>query len=450
MNHQSHNDTIIALSTAPGISAIAMVRLSGDNAIDLVSKFFKGKNLKSAESQTLHFGNIIDEETIVDEVVVGIYRNPRSYTGQDLVEISCHGSDFIVQTIIRLFLEAGARLANPGEFTQRAYLSGKIDLSQAEAVADLIASGSAAAHKLAIKQLKGSVSNEISLLREQLLRFAALIELELDFSTEDVEFANRAELISLIQDIQKKIHPLIASFKIGNAVKEGYPVAIIGLPNVGKSTLLNTLLQEEKAIVTEIAGTTRDIIEDEMIIHGLNFRFIDTAGIRETTDLVESMGIERSRQAIRNAELVLFIYDGTEEKDSFNKLMDEISLGNKLWIAVHNKSDVNQKIILDNEIQISAKHQTGIEELKTHIWKKAGGETIDSNAVMLTNHRHYEALINTSDALVNVLKGLENGISGDLLALDIRTALDYLGSVTGEISSDEVLGAIFSKFCIGK
>jgi tRNA modification GTPase len=450
MNHQSHNDTIIALSTAPGISAIAMVRLSGDNAIDLVSKFFKGKNLKSAESQTLHFGNIIDADAIVDEVVVGIYRNPRSYTGQDLVEISCHGSDFIVQTIIRLFLEAGARLANPGEFTQRAYLSGKIDLSQAEAVADLIASGSAAAHKLAIKQLKGSVSNEISLLREQLLRFAALIELELDFSTEDVEFANRAELISLIQDIQEKIHPLIASFKIGNAVKEGYPVAIIGLPNVGKSTLLNTLLQEEKAIVTEIAGTTRDIIEDEMIIHGLNFRFIDTAGIRETTDLVESMGIERSRQAIRNAELVLFIYDGTEEKDSFNKLMDEISLGNKLWIAVHNKSDVNQKIILDNEIQISAKHQTGIEELKTHIWKKAGGETIDSNAVMLTNHRHYEALINTSDALVNVLKGLENGISGDLLALDIRTALDYLGSVTGEISSDEVLGAIFSKFCIGK
>lgn len=450
MNLHSHNDTIIALSTTPGISAIAMVRLSGDDAINLVNKFFKGKNLKDAESQSLHFGNIIENDNVIDEVVIGIYRNPRSYTGQDLVEISCHGSNFIVQTIIRLFIEAGARLAHPGEFTQRAFLSGKIDLSQAEAVADLIASGSAAAHKLAIKQLKGAVSKEIAVLREQLLRFAALIELELDFSTEDVEFANRSELISLIQDIQEKIKPLIASFKIGNAVKEGYPVAIIGMPNVGKSTLLNTLLQEEKAIVTEIAGTTRDIIEDEMIINGLNFRFIDTAGIRETSDLVESMGIERSRQAIKNAELVLFIYDGTEQKEAFNKLMEEISLGDKLWIAVHNKTDVNNQIILENEIQISAKHQSGIEDLKTHIWQKAGGETIDSNAVLLTNHRHYEALINTSDALDFVLKGLENGISGDLLALDMRTALDYLGSVTGEISSDEVLGAIFSKFCIGK
>jgi tRNA modification GTPase len=445
------NDTIIALSTPSGQSALAVIRLTGKDAIHITGKLFKGKgNIADAQGYTLHFGNIIQNEEIIDEVLLSIFRNPSSFTGEDTVEISCHGSPYITRRIIECFIEQGVRLARPGEFTQRAFINGKMDLSQAEAVADLIASGSAAAHKLAMRQLKGNISKEIGELREQLLRFAALIELELDFSTEDVEFADRTELINLIQVIQDNIHPLIASFKIGNAVKDGYPVAIIGMPNVGKSTLLNALLQEEKAIVTDIAGTTRDIIEDEMIINGLNFRFIDTAGIRETEDVVESIGIERSRLAIRNAALVLFIYDGSENQLSFNKLLDEISLGEKLWMPVHNKADLNNEPVLENEIRISAKHKHGIEELKQLIWEKAGGEKINSNETLLTNHRHYEALLNTSAALDLVLKGLEDGNSGELLALDIRTALDYLGSVTGEISSDEVLGAIFSKFCIGK
>lgn len=450
MNYYHHNDTIIALSTAPGLAAIALVRLSGKDALEMLNKYFQGKDLNRASGQTLHFGNLVEHGEIIDEVVVGLYKNPKSYTGQDLVEISCHGSPFIIQTIIRLFIDEGARLANPGEFTQRAFLAGKIDLSQAEAVADLISSGSAAAHKLAMKQLKGAISKEISSLREQLLRFAALIELELDFSTEDVEFANRKELVELIHEIKEKIEPLIASFKIGNAVKDGFPVAIIGMPNVGKSTLLNTLLQEDKAIVTEFAGTTRDIIEDEMIINGLNFRFIDTAGIRETTDIVESIGIERSRKAIQDAELVLFVYDGEEDRKAFNDLLNEIESENKTWIAVRNKSDLSHHAILENEVQISAKLQHGIEQLKKLIWQKAGGEAIDSNAVLLTNHRHYEALVHTNHYLTIILNGLHSGISGDLLALDIRSALDYLGSVTGHVSSDEVLGAIFSKFCIGK
>ncbi|MFN4123488.1 MAG: tRNA uridine-5-carboxymethylaminomethyl(34) synthesis GTPase MnmE [Flavobacteriales bacterium] len=444
-------DTIIALSTPTGQSALAVIRITGNKAIDISDLIFTGKKpLNTSPGYSLHYGTLKDGSQTIDEVMLSLFRGPHSFTGEDTVEISCHGSNYITKRILELFIDKGVRLAKPGEFTQRAFLNGKLDLSQAEAVADLIASGNATAHKLALKQLKGAVSSEIADLREQLLRFAALIELELDFSTEDVEFADRSELIALIQTIQERINPLIASFKIGNAVKEGYPVAIIGMPNVGKSTLLNTLLQEEKAIVTDIAGTTRDIIEDEMLIRGMSFRFIDTAGIRETNDVVESIGIERSRQAIRNAALVLFVYDGSEKTEDFNRLMDELNLGDKRWLAVHNKSDLNNSNILDKEIKISAKQQHGIELLKDKIWEAAGGEKLDSNDVMLTNHRHYEALISTNNALDLVLKGLEEGISGELLALDIRIALDHLGSITGEISSDEVLGAIFSKFCIGK
>jgi len=461
------NDTIIALATPAGIGAISVIRLSGDESIAIVNQFFKSKfgkkALQNQKTHTLHLGHIIDKNSVVDEVLVSVFKNPQSYTGENVIEISCHGSTFIQQEIIQLFLKNGCRMADNGEFTMRAFLNGKMDLSQAEAVADVIASNSAASHQMAIQQMRGGITNELKELRAQLLDFAALIELELDFSGEDVEFADRTKFKELVSEIIFVLKRLIDSFAFGNAMKNGIPVAIIGEPNVGKSTLLNALLNEEKAIVSEIAGTTRDAIEDELIIEGVAFRFIDTAGIRETQDLVESIGIKKAYEKAENAQLIIFLVNSEKFKLQTSKFKEEIEViknrfPNKRVLVVANKVDklsTEEILTLENEIEnlipLSAKNKTGIEELKAELTKLVNTGALSNNETIVTNSRHFEALNNALIAISSVKQGIDLEISTDLFSIDIRECLRHLGAITGNYDVDkDILGHIFSNFCIGK
>ncbi len=447
-------DTIVALSTAPGIGAIAVIRLSGENAFAVTDKIFKGKALAEQPSHTAHFGKIMDGELIVDEVVATIFKAPTSFTKENIVELSCHGSQYVVNKIIKLLIKSGARYARAGEFTQRAFMNGRFDLAQAEAVADLIASDSEAAHSAAMNQMRGGFSKEIKALREQLIHFASMIELELDFAEEDVEFANRDQLKQLINSIILVLRPLISSFDFGNVIKNGIPTVIAGKPNAGKSTLLNTLLNEEKAIVSEIAGTTRDVIEDEITIEGIKFRFIDTAGLRETTDKLEAIGIERTRLKMQQASLILYLFDANSTSESELAIETEaLRSSNIPFLLIGNKVD-NEGSKLSNSgsnlLYISASKKTGIEALKKKILETVNAASFKTGNTIVTNIRHYESLINTQEALEKSLEGLDLGITGDLLAEDIRQSLYHLGLITGEITTEDLLENIFSKFCIGK
>jgi tRNA modification GTPase len=436
-------ETICALSTPQGIGAIGVIRVSGDRTFEIINKIFKGKDLSKVDSHTIHFGTIRDGGVIVDEVLIAVFKTPKSFTKEDVAEISCHGSDYIISYVLKLLIQNGCRMAQAGEFTQRAFLNGQFDLVQAEAVADLIMADSEAAHKTAMNLMRGGFSNQLKVLREELIHFASLVELELDFGEEDVEFAERDDLKSLILKIQNFLKNLIDSFDAGNVIKEGLPVAIIGPPNAGKSTLLNVLLNEERAIVTEIAGTTRDVIEDILFIEGIKFRFIDTAGIRATKDVVESIGIERSKDAMRRAEIVLLLTDNQIINKDFILDFEEDKI-----IKVRNKIDLAEQKENFDGLQISAKNNIGIDALKNAIIAKA--KLKKQADTMLTNLRHYEHLIKASEALTEVLNGLDIGITGDFLAQDIRLSLHHLGEITGAISSDDLLANIFSKFCIGK
>jgi tRNA modification GTPase len=456
------NDPIIALATSSGVGAIALIRISGEKAIEIVNQHFQSKfgkkDLTKVKTHTIHLGNIVDNTHIIDEVLVSVFKNPHSYTGENVVEISCHGSVYIQQEILQLFIKNGVRNANPGEFTLRAFLNGKMDLSQAEAVADLIESNSAASHQVALQQMRGGFSSEIQTLRQQLLNFASLIELELDFAEEDVEFADRAEFNKLINQISDVLKRLIDSFALGNVLKNGIPVAIVGEPNVGKSTLLNALLNEEKAIVSHIAGTTRDAIEDELIIDGVAYRFIDTAGIRTTEDFVESIGIQKTFENIDKAQLVLHLVDAAsidKLQASISDLKDKYPTKNMLTIV--NKSDLltpAQILILksqySNLIVLSAKHRTGIHELTTTLTQLANKGALSNNETIVSNSRHFEALNNAYNAIKEIQKGIHNSISTDLFAIDIRQALFFLGEITGEVTTEDLLGNIFANFCIGK
>lgn len=460
--------TICAISTSPGIGAIAIVRLSGSNAIEITGQVFvspkKGKTLKKQLANTIHFGQIVYQDTVIDEVVVSIFRAPHSFTGENIVEISCHGSVYIQQKILEILVENGARLAKPGEFTQRAFLNGKMDLSQAEAVADVISSSNAAAHKLAINQMRGGFSKEIGDLRDQLLHFTAMVELELDFAEEEVEFADRTELRNLTKRIENLLRKLKNSFQLGNVIKNGIPVAIVGETNVGKSTLLNALLNEDKAIVSDIHGTTRDVIEDVVNIHGTAFRFFDTAGIRETDDQIENLGIERSYGKLKLANIVLLVVDMENPfpivNSRINKIRKRIS-DNQDLIIVANKIDsglsetIQQLEVLeltDNEklIFVAAKQKENLNELIELMTHSVNLETAKHEDIIVTNARHFEILKNAHEAILRVLNGLDSGITGDFLAQDIRECLHYLAEITGEISTHEVLGHIFKNFCIGK
>lgn len=459
-------DTILAIATAAGAGAIALIRLSGNDAISLVDSSFvsKGKgsgSLKESKSHRLHFGTIQDEEAIIDEVLVSIFRNPHSFTGEDVVEISCHGSVYIQQKLLEYFLFKGARLAQPGEFTLRAFLNGKMDLSQAEAVADLIAADSASSHRLAMNQLRGGFSNEIALLREELIHFASLIELELDFAEEDVEFASRADLMKTVEKLRSVIQRLVDSFEVGNVLKNGIPVVIAGEPNVGKSTLLNALLNEDRAIVSEIAGTTRDTIEEEIVLGGVKFRFIDTAGIRETTDTIEKIGVEKTYEKMRQSPVVIYLFDVNNTTSSalenqLDELKKELSPGFRI-IPVANKIDGKKLEDLEKEFKnipsilfISAKQKTNLFAISEILSKDVQAGILEGKDTVVTNVRHADALRKTAEALSRVHTGLSNNVTNDFIAGDLRHALHYLGEITGQISSDDLLANIFSKFCIGK
>ncbi|MDH6535393.1 tRNA uridine-5-carboxymethylaminomethyl(34) synthesis GTPase MnmE [Parabacteroides sp. 52] len=457
---------ICAISTPPGCGGIAVIRLSGKGCIELADTVFTspaGKKLTDCSPNTVHFGEIKEEKRLLDEVLVTLFHAPHSYTGEDTVEITCHGSVFIQQQILQLLIDKGARLALPGEYTQRAFLNGKMDLSQAEAVADLIASTSAGQHRLAINQMRGGFSNELIHLRSQLLDFTSLIELELDFTEEDVEFADRARLRQLALDIEQLISKLANSFSVGNAIKNGIPVAIIGETNAGKSTLLNLLVGEERAIVSDIHGTTRDVIEDTINISGITFRFIDTAGIRETTDTIESLGIERTFQKLNQASIVLWVIDLTTPAAEIETLAKQIMprSEDKHLILVFNKSDLlspeelkdKQELLSKvptTRIYISAKQQVNTEALQQQLLQAAALPDLTSNDVIVTNLRHYEALTHALSAIQRVTEGLSTSLPGDLLSQDIRECMHYLGEITGQISNDDILGNIFANFCIGK
>jgi len=456
------NDTIIALATSSGIGAIAVIRLSGEDSIKIVNQFFQSKfgnkDLTKVKSHTIHLGNIVDNNHIIDEVLVSIFKNPQSYTGENVVEINCHGSVYIQQEILQLFIKNGVRNANAGEFTLRAFLNGKMDLSQAEAVADLISSNSSASHKVALQQMRGGFSSEIQDLRQQLLNFASLIELELDFAEEDVEFADRTEFKNLISKISSVLKRLIDSFALGNVLKNGIPVAIVGEPNVGKSTLLNALLNEEKAIVSHIEGTTRDAIEDEITIDGVAYRFIDTAGIRNTEDFVENIGIKKTFENIDKAQLVLHLIDASKVELLQNKSAElEDKYPNKKILTILNKADLlTKKEILHLNSQfsdliiLSAKHKEGIHKLTTILTQLANKGALSNNETIVSNSRHFEALNNAFNAIKEVEKGIEANISTDLFSIDIRQALFHLGEITGEVTTEDLLGNIFANFCIGK
>jgi len=478
------NDTIVALATPPGVGAIAVIRLSGSSSITFADSLFKGKRLADCPTHTAHFGRIVREDgSTVDEVVLTLFRGPRSYTGEDVVEVSCHGSTFLQQELIQNFLRAGARMAQPGEFTLRAFLNGKMDLSQAEAVADLIASESSASAELALKQLRGGFKQEIARLRERLIEFASLIELELDFSEEDVEFADRGQLKALVLELKRHISSLLSSFQLGNAIKTGVSTVIAGRPNAGKSTLLNALLNEERAIVSDIAGTTRDTIEEVLNIHGVRFRLIDTAGIREAHDQIEAIGVRKTFEKVREASLLIYVWDitsGMTLQDLYNDLeqllvspvhcivvcnkMDRNPLFEVGWIVNPSNPDIHPYLLPSKPITIpehvhladlvavpiSASNQMNIEYLKEALYRAALGDSVRLEGTVVTNARHYDALRRAEAALVEVLQGLDTGLTGDFIAQDLRRSLNFLGEITGEIGVEDLLGSIFGKFCIGK
>ncbi|AIM61987.1 tRNA modification GTPase MnmE [Cellulophaga lytica] len=458
-------DTIVALATPSGAGAIAVIRLSGPDAITLANAKFKSvrnKDLTKQKTHTIHLGHIVDGTKVYDEVLVSLFKGPNSYTGENVIEISCHGSQYIQQQIIQLFLRNGCRMADAGEFTLRAFLNGKLDLSQAEAVADLIASDNEASHQIAMQQMRGGFSSEIKKLREELLNFASLIELELDFAEEDVEFADRTQFITLLSRIQEVLKRLIDSFAVGNVLKNGIPVAIVGEPNVGKSTLLNAFLNEDRAIVSDIAGTTRDTIEDEIAIGGIGFRFIDTAGIRETTDVVESIGIKKTFEKIEQAQVVLYLSPLTPAIENLESIKVEIErIKNqfplKTLVVITNKKDLytpEQIETIEAEIPstlfISAKTGDGVETLKNKLLEFVNTGALRNNETIVTNTRHFDALLKSLEGIERVQLGMDGGISGDLLAIDLKDALYHLGEITGQVSNDELLGNIFANFCIGK
>jgi tRNA modification GTPase len=460
-------DTIVALASPSGAGAIAIIRLSGKDSLTIAEQLFQsvsGKSISKQKTHTIHLGHIVEDGKVFDQVLLSIFKNPHSYTGEDVVEISCHGSTYIQQQIIQLLLRKGCRMAQAGEFTLRAFLNGKLDLSQAEAVADLISSDNEASHQIAMQQMRGGFSNEIAKLREELLNFASLIELELDFAEEDVEFADRTQFQELLTRIEFVLKRLIDSFAVGNVIKNGIPVAIVGEPNVGKSTLLNALLNDERAIVSEIAGTTRDTIEDELTIGGIGFRFIDTAGIRETKDVVESIGIKKTFEKIEQAQVVLYILDGRWmlEAGSLQSVKNEIEkIKNKFplkpIVVLANKADLlmsEQKDSIQSTIDtiqfLSAKEKTGIEDLKNQLLSFVNTGALRNNETIVTNTRHYDSLLKALEEIQKVKFGLNSGLPSDLMAIDIKQALYFFGEITGEVTNDELLGNIFANFCIGK
>ena len=465
-------ETIVALASPSGAGAIAVIRLSGKEALTIAEQVFQsvsGKSISKQKTHTIHLGHIVEDGKVFDQVLLSIFKNPHSYTGEDVVEISCHGSTYIQQQIIQLLLRKGCRMAQAGEFTLRAFLNGKLDLSQAEAVADLISSDNEASHQIAMQQMRGGFSNEIKKLRTELLNFASLIELELDFAEEDVEFADRTQFKELLTRIEFVLKRLIDSFAVGNVIKNGIPVAIVGEPNVGKSTLLNALLNEERAIVSEIAGTTRDTIEDELVIGGMSFRFIDTAGIRETKDVIESIGIKKTFEKIEQAQVILYLIDnGQLIIDNENKVKIEIEkirnqFPQKPLIVIINKIDTltsGERIKLDKKlsiinyqlsiVEISAKQNIGIDDLKNQLLSFVNTGALRNNETIVTNTRHYDSLLKALEEIQKVKFGLQSNLSSDLMAIDIKQALYCFGEITGEVTNDELLGNIFANFCIGK
>lgn len=465
-------DTIVALATPSGAGAIAIIRISGKDALTIAASVFEsvsGKDILKQKTHTIHLGHIVDGAKVYDQVLLSIFKGPNSYTGENVIEISCHGSTYIQQQIIQLLLRKGCKMAEPGEFTLRAFINGKLDLSQAEAVADLIASENEASHQIAMQQMRGGFSNEIAKLREELLNFASLIELELDFAEEDVEFADRTQFYDLLERIEFVLKRLIDSFAVGNVIKNGIPVAIVGEPNVGKSTLLNALLNEERAIVSEIAGTTRDTIEDELVINGISFRFIDTAGIRETKDIVESIGIKKTFEKIEQAQVIVYLLDSSgildlrfeisdklqNVKVEVEKIRNQFPL--KPLIIIGNKADTlsesqiqNLKSEIPEILLISAKENTNIEALKEQLLSFVNTGALRNNETIVTNTRHYDSLLKALEEIQKVKFGLQSNISSDLMAIDIRQALYYFGEITGQVTNDELLGNIFANFCIGK
>lgn len=453
---KNHNDTIVALATVQGVSALAIIRLSGKEAIKITQLAFSGKDLSRQATHTIHFGTIKDGDKTIDEVLISVFKEPNSFTQENAVEISCHGSPVIIKEIIKVLLKKGARLAQPGEFTKRAFLNGRFDLAQAEAVADLIHAETDNARQAAFNQMRGGFSQEIKRLREELIHFASLVELELDFGEEDVEFAKRDDLRKLILKIQSYLKVLIESFDQGNVIKNGIPTVIAGKPNAGKSTLLNALLNEERAIVSHIAGTTRDSIEDELILGGITFRFIDTAGLRETKDEIEAMGVGRTREKMKQASLILYMFDLSQTNSTeIKQEEDELKALGVPYIKVGNKIDKANRFILrslenQNFVMISAAQKTNLQDLKDQILSHFHINTVKQGDVLVTNLRHYQNLMATNDSLNRVLSGMETSVTGDFLAMDIRQSLHYLGEITGEITTEDLLDNIFSKFCIGK
>ena len=450
------SDTIVALATPAGVGAIGVIRLSGDRAIEIVNAVFKPKDLSTQASHTIHYGRIESAGRVYDEVVASLYIAPRSYTKENVVEISCHGSPFIQESILQLFVEHGARFARPGEFTQRAFLNGAFDLAQAEAVADVIAADSAAAQNAALHQLRGGFSKELAALREELIHFASLIELELDFGEEDVEFADRKDLEALVNQLLANIRPLVSSFRAGNAVKNGVATVIVGKPNAGKSTLLNALLNEDRAIVSDIAGTTRDSLEDEWTLGGIKFRLVDTAGLRETSDVIEALGVERTQAWVKKAQVVIYMADATSETpDGLAKGVEALGALDIPVIKLLNKVDQiadSSAFVsaIPDMIAISAKNRAGLNDLETALLNVVGLDQVSTNGTLVTNLRHYQQLLQTQETLEGVLNALQIGLTGDLIAQDLRYALHHLGEITGQISNDDLLKNIFGKFCIGK
>ena len=450
MNLLKIDDTICAIATGGNESAIAVIRVTGDNAIKFTNSIFS-KNLINVSSHSIHYGDIIENNEIIDEVLVSVFKKNNSFTGEETTEISCHGSIYIQEKIIQSLISSGCRLAKPGEFSMRAFKNGKIDLSQAESIADLISSKSKAEQQVAIKQLKGGVSNQLKILRTQLIDFASLIELELDFSEEDVEFVDRNKLKNLLYDIKNEIELLIDSFKTGNAIKNGIPVTIIGSPNAGKSTLLNSILNEDKAIVSEIAGTTRDIVEDKLIINGVMFRFIDTAGIRKTDNKIENIGIDKAIENMNKSNIIIQLIDSTDNVDKQIKKLNKLSNNSTASkIIAINKIDIKNNTSVDKAIYLSAKKNIGIDTLKEKLIELSSINKLSNKTTIITNTRHLQELKNTIDEVNLIISALDNNISSEFIASNIREALNHLGSITGNITNDTLLKNIFSKFCIGK